>query len=208
MLCAVLIILFAISAYTYTANAGYTHKPPDDLPEQNLMKAVDEIDLGVDRNFVTSKLGQPRHTKKVEGGSCTDYEFPFASVQIMFDRDDKVFFRYVVAKQDSYRPDILGDYLLDKKGCLAASRFAMQAENRRPLQHRTTPIRFRRTGPRTTGNLLWCHTAREGKDLGFLLSTSRTSRQCPTSTDSSSWSIPRMGSAPATMVPMGESLKS
>jgi hypothetical protein len=109
VLCAVLVILFAISAYTYTASAGYTHKPPDDLPEQNLIRAVDEIELGVDRNFVTSKLGPPRHTKKVEGGSCTDYEFPFASVQIMFDRDDKVFFRYVVAKQDNYRPDILGD---------------------------------------------------------------------------------------------------
>ena len=130
VLCAVLVILFAISAYTHTANAGYTHNPPDDLPEQNLTKAVDEIDLGVDRNFVMSKLGQPRHTKKVEGGSCTDYEFPFANVQLMFDRDDKVFFRYVAAKQDSYRPDILGDFLLDKKGCLGC--FSFRDASRKP----------------------------------------------------------------------------
>jgi hypothetical protein len=48
----------------------------------------------------------------------------------MFDRDDKVFFRYVVAKQDSYRPDILGDYLLDKKGCLGC--FSFRDASRKP----------------------------------------------------------------------------
>jgi hypothetical protein len=147
ILCILVVMLFAISTYENL------HKPksiiiqpsPVDvkLPETMKVKVTDpvtlvtpdpnialegslaEIDLGVQRDFVVSKLGQPMHVAKYAKLTCTDYEFPFARIQLMFDAAKNVVFKYVVATDPKYQPEVLGVYrdLQGSKGCLGCFSF-------------------------------------------------------------------------------------
>jgi len=112
VLCAVLVILFAISAFTHNTEATTPTYPPPraEDPNQSFMKAVDEMDLGLHKDFIISKFGEPPHVYKWTKGSCSQYRFPFATVNFMFDGNDDVVALYVIKRIQSYRPDFWTHY--------------------------------------------------------------------------------------------------
>jgi hypothetical protein len=130
VLCAVLVVLFAISAYTIKAKAEIESKIPrnntslPDPPEQQFSNKLQDIDLGVDRAYVESKLGQPRHSSKLgESVACTDYESAFAKVKFLFFKD-KALFIYVVRKGKTFQPSFFSYTSLPSgKDCLGCFPF-------------------------------------------------------------------------------------
>jgi hypothetical protein len=129
IICGVVVMLFAISAYV----KGHTEVvpevrlilPPQEDPNVALMKGVEEIDLGVQQDFVIAKLGPPREARKSNKDICAYYDFSFAKVQFWFDDAKNLVFKYVVATTDKYRPDFFSAYLdlQDRQGCLGCFTF-------------------------------------------------------------------------------------
>jgi low affinity Fe/Cu permease len=127
VLCFVMVVLFAISAYKTMGNDS--RKQPEVSPEdpgRALQQGVDEIDLGVDRNFIIGKLGQPRHVAKTKVALCMDYQFDFAKILFLFDKHDSLSYMYVAAVRNSYQPRFLNKYTSDphlQGGCLGCFSF-------------------------------------------------------------------------------------
>jgi hypothetical protein len=136
ILCGVIVMLFAISVYEnlhtpkvettiveprVEVNMPDTMKvaihdqvkidPPD--PSIAQMKALEnDIDLGVQKDFVISALGQPRHSTSAANVDCVDYTFPFASVQLWFGKSKELLVMYVVAVSKAYHPNLVDKYRL------------------------------------------------------------------------------------------------
>lgn len=126
VVCFVIVILFAISAYkaangARATNAGTLIAAATADPSIEKMKALDDIDLGVSRAFVIDKLGQPPHSTS----KCADYKFPFARLQFLFDKKNRVTSKYVVKTREDYKPELLGKFSLafEKTGCLGCFTF-------------------------------------------------------------------------------------
>jgi hypothetical protein len=148
VLCAVFVILFAISAYAAIFKEKLAPNSVSDaiktevvISDQRLMRAVAEVDLGVGNDFVISRLGPPRHTLQWnKTTTCSDYDFPFAKVGFIYDLN-KVVFITIIAKRGDFHPDVIGRYGSDTQGCLGCFTFGeandsedfLEEEQRYPL---------------------------------------------------------------------------
>jgi hypothetical protein len=128
--CGVFVILFAISSYAALYREKFSDRVVSDaieseavVSDQRLIRAVEEIDLGVGKDFVISRLGPPRHTAQWnKTTACADYEFSFAKLGIIYDLK-KVVFVLVVSKRHDFHPDVIGRYGQKTRGCLGCFAF-------------------------------------------------------------------------------------
>jgi predicted acylesterase/phospholipase RssA len=100
------------------------------------MIAIGNVDLGDQRQFVVTKLGPPRHENNSTSTTCDDYEFPFAKLQLEYNRDDQLEFIYIVATTGEYRPDVIGRYysgVPPEKSCLGCFTFGAAPVDAKPL---------------------------------------------------------------------------
>ena len=103
--------------------------PPPPDPNIALETSMSEIDLGVQRDFVIAKLGQPRHSYSVAGLQCADYNFAFAKAQFWYSASKDLLLMYVVPTSSDYHPNVISRYrdaLYDPpgfKGCLGCFSF-------------------------------------------------------------------------------------
>jgi hypothetical protein len=136
---AALVILFAIPKYVHSTEHEphgrnvVTEQPNEhsaSYPHIGLQtaSALKDVDLDVEREFVISKLGQPRRTSMVENGRLRFDNFKLASaiVKILYYHNRTIWI-YVISTDKNFKPDMF-PYNSDIRHCLGCFSFE-QAED-------------------------------------------------------------------------------
>src|SRR5215467_1147298 len=129
MICVVIIVLCAIASFISTTKAA-------NGPVEAERRALMEVKLGVQREFVRSKLGVPQNETHYKTVTCAAYQLPDADLYLIYDNKSSTLrFYSLTATSNSYHP-VFDEWPLVRE-CVGCKSFAQLS-----TENDTTPLYF------------------------------------------------------------------
>ena len=139
-LCVVIILLFAMASFTAAREASVFKNSAEDIrnasksienandPLERERSGLDAVQLGVQRQYVVSVLGQPQNETKYKATTCSAYSRRQFKIHLVYDNvAEEVRFFSVTSTDSSFHPQIK-NWPYEDKACLGCASFASFAK--------------------------------------------------------------------------------